>query len=286
MRKLLKLGSSVFSLLSTVFFLVSLRSVHAQEAVAIPGPDLKDSSFIQVKDLNIGDVVFVKSETGELVPRTITKLEYKKEPIEVYNLSVDGEQTFFANDFAVHNKPGVDTEKPVCRVIVNPTVSNVNIQNWSFESPLWCRTYKDEDGEKWPCMNCPDYWFNRSDGGKHNNQDWCDYGLSVTNAGWHPDGNQHVGVGYPNFGGFQRISGLETFNPNKVLYRGSAWGQGCAAYIGLRDGGRYGNIASVANTSTCGWSHGSLLGWDFDTFHLICRNCEEGDGAAFDLVYL
>jgi len=132
-------------------------------------------------------------------------------------------------------------------------------------------------------MNCPADWYNAVD---DRNRPWCNYGLSVTKDGYHPDGNQHVNVYYPMYSGFQRISGIEGFDSRtgKVLYRGSAWGQ-AYAYIGLRDGGRYGNICRVSNSSG-GWGHGSLLGWDFDAFNLICRNCEEGDGAAFDLVSL
>jgi len=129
----LKLKTKNFKLktfvLCSLFFVLcsaSLGCVYAQEAVAIPGPEIKEAGFIQVKELNIGDVVFVKDKAGELVPKTITKLEYQQEPVEVYNLSVAGEETFFANDFAVHNKSGVDTDPPNCRVIVNPTVTDVS----------------------------------------------------------------------------------------------------------------------------------------------------------------
>ena len=111
-------------ILCSLFFVLcsaSLGLVHAQEAVEIPGPEIKDSSFVQVKDLNIGDVVFVKDEAGELVPKTITKLEYQQEPVEVYNLSVAGEQTFFANDFAVHNKRG-DPMAPDCHIVISQQI--------------------------------------------------------------------------------------------------------------------------------------------------------------------
>ena len=99
----------LITLLLIVFYFVD--PVRAQEAVEIPGPDLEDASFIPVGDLKIGDWVFVKGDEGDLMPEQITKFEYHQEEVEVYNLSVDGEETFFANDFAVHNKGGTHDTK-------------------------------------------------------------------------------------------------------------------------------------------------------------------------------
>jgi len=270
MKKLLKLGFSVFCLLATVFFLASLGSVYAQEAVEIPRPELKDASFVQVKNLNIGDVVFVKGEVGELVPSTITKLEYHQEPVEVYNLSVDGEQTFFANDFAVHNKSGVDTTKPQCRVIVNPTIENANglVKNRSFETPgdpVWC----------------PQFWYNAYEGSW-----WCDYGLEIkSGSACGGCGSKVVELGYPYFYGRQDISGLVPFGNQKVLYRVSAWGRGRDARLYFREPAsvRYGTFAYLCyGCSSNKWGHQSLLGWANSTSEPISILGE----TRFDLVSL
>lgn len=112
-------------LLFSFFFVICstlLGSVHAQGEVEIPGPELRDALFIQVKDLDIGDWVFVK-EGESLVPEQITKLEYYQEPVEVYNLSVDGEETFFANDFAVHNKTGGPRPPDQCVINVSHRIA-------------------------------------------------------------------------------------------------------------------------------------------------------------------
>jgi len=109
----------------------SLAVISAQETT-IPGPELKDASFVPVKDLQVGDWVFVKSGEGELLPVRISNLEYKEEPVEVYNLSVEGEQTFFANDFAVHNKFG--EHDAVCDVTLAPRLSTAPTETWSISS--------------------------------------------------------------------------------------------------------------------------------------------------------
>ncbi|HUV43119.1 MAG TPA: Hint domain-containing protein [Patescibacteria group bacterium] len=119
MKKLLSVRDIGYWILGISLFFVFSKTIHAQEVVEIPGPEIKEAGFIQVKELNIGDVVFVKGEEG-LVPEQITKLEYKQEPVEVYNLSVDGEETFFANDFAVHNK-GSERDA-VCFIEVAPRI--------------------------------------------------------------------------------------------------------------------------------------------------------------------
>jgi len=107
----------------------SLAVISAQETT-IPGPELKDASFVPVKDLQVGDWVFVKSGEGELLPVQISNLEYKEEPVEVYNLSVEGEETFFANDFAVHNKFG--THDAVCDVALAPRLSTARSETWTY----------------------------------------------------------------------------------------------------------------------------------------------------------
>ena len=257
-----------------LFAVASIGSIQAQEAVEIPGPELKDASFIPVKELKIGDWVFVKSEEG-LIPEQIAKLDYHQEEVEVYNLSVDGEETFFANDFAVHNKAGTDTTKPQCRVIVNPTTSNVNslVKNRSFSNPSGAG-------------QCPNQWWNWG-------EECIDiYGLwtkSGTVPGCSACGNQYIEVGYTEYKAYQDISGLST--GSKVLYKVSAWGKGNRATIRFRNaGGIYGTFAYL-NPGGGGWKQGSLLGWaNYSNTERITLNCfkcdEDTGGASFDLVSL
>jgi hypothetical protein len=279
MRKLLELTENLklktknFKLktfvLCSLFFILcsaSLGLVHAQEAVEIPGPDLEDASFIQVKDLNIGDVVFVKSETGELVPNTVTKLEYIQEPVEVYNLTVEGEETFFANDFAVHNKSGGDDVKPVCRVIVNPTISghiSGSVTNRSFEIPdtadsqpyRWNGDIKTRDGTPVVCGSACGEQFARASGDGWQNvpddsvKSWARFLYKITVYGRASDAGPAI-----------------IFEGEDALKR--------KAYTTICDG-----------THTCGWRQRSLLTWVKNGVDHTLTLTNGGAGTAdFDLV--
>jgi len=62
--------------------------------------------FIKAVDLREGDVVYVL-ENGKLKAERIVEKRFFDEPVSVFNLNVDGLHTFFANNFAVHNKGGL-----------------------------------------------------------------------------------------------------------------------------------------------------------------------------------
>ena len=70
-----------------------------------------NNEFKEVKDLKAGDDVYV-IENGSLKKKTVTSNTRINEPTEAYNLSVDNTNTFFANDFAVHNKGNACTASP------------------------------------------------------------------------------------------------------------------------------------------------------------------------------
>ncbi|MFH1237731.1 MAG: Hint domain-containing protein [Candidatus Aenigmatarchaeota archaeon] len=59
--------------------------------------------FITADDLKVGDVIYVL-KNGALSPEKITSKELLMEPVDVYNLKIEGTETFFADQFAVHNK--------------------------------------------------------------------------------------------------------------------------------------------------------------------------------------
>lgn len=102
------------------FATASLHSINAQE---------EEASFIPVNDLKIGDWVFIKGDEENLVPEKITKHEWVEGPIEVYNLTVEGDETYFANNFAVHNK-GAVPEPPCGMITVSPDISDPDNQKY------------------------------------------------------------------------------------------------------------------------------------------------------------
>ena len=62
------------------------------------------NGYKEASDLAEGDIVFIY-QNGILSEKTITLVSRVNETVTVYNLQVDGDHTFFANGFAVHNKP-------------------------------------------------------------------------------------------------------------------------------------------------------------------------------------
>lgn len=62
-----------------------------------------NSKFAKVETLKAGDVIYVIRD-NKLIPETIISNERIDSPTDVYNLSVTDPNTYFANDYAVHNK--------------------------------------------------------------------------------------------------------------------------------------------------------------------------------------
>jgi len=92
-----------FLLITYYLLLITSFSVFAQEK----------PSFIKVKDLKVGDVLFQLEQPvpspqspvpSFLKKEKIIEKTWIDEPIDVYNLTVGGDRTFFANGLAVHNK--------------------------------------------------------------------------------------------------------------------------------------------------------------------------------------
>ncbi|EKE14190.1 MAG: YD repeat protein, partial [uncultured bacterium] len=61
------------------------------------------NQFKIVEELKIGDTIYVL-ENGYLTAKEITQKTKINKSTTVYNLTVDNTNTYFANDFAVHNK--------------------------------------------------------------------------------------------------------------------------------------------------------------------------------------
>ena len=64
-----------------------------------------NGAFAKVADLTVGEEVGMY-ESGRLIMVPIESISIRSAPQEVYNLEVNGTHTYFASDFAVHNKAG------------------------------------------------------------------------------------------------------------------------------------------------------------------------------------
>lgn len=62
-----------------------------------------NGEYKEISKLKKGDTIYVL-EDDSLTPKKVTSNEKINEKTPVYNMSVDNTETFFANDFAVHNK--------------------------------------------------------------------------------------------------------------------------------------------------------------------------------------
>lgn len=60
-------------------------------------------SYTNAEDLNVGDEVYLLDD-NYMTANTVTAVEKVNDQVEAYNLTVDSDHTFFANNFAVHNK--------------------------------------------------------------------------------------------------------------------------------------------------------------------------------------
>jgi hypothetical protein len=92
-------------LLSSVFLMVLGR--YRQE-----NQDFRNElspGFVRTKDLDVGETIYIKGENGELSPVKIESIKKTFGDFKVYNLTVkEGNPTYFADDFAVHNKGSDD----------------------------------------------------------------------------------------------------------------------------------------------------------------------------------
>ena len=99
-----------------------------------------NNKFKEVKDLKAGDDVYV-IENGSLKKKTVTSNTRINEPTDAYNLSVDNTNTFFANDFAVHNKVqySVDGSHDYvsCAPLTGGWACNENAPNYYFNAQLY-----------------------------------------------------------------------------------------------------------------------------------------------------
>lgn len=139
-ERVFKRESDQFYLLKTVFGR-EVKTTAEHPFLALPQnfsyqdenlPKSVGALFVRVKDLKVGDLVFVRDSQGKLVEEEIVRLEKHEEPVVVYNLIVDGAKTFYANDFAVHNKRG--TGSPDCKITLTQQIA-ADEQNYDPDIP-------------------------------------------------------------------------------------------------------------------------------------------------------
>ena len=133
------------------------------------------NQFKIVEDLKIGDTVYVL-ENGQLTAKEITQKTRVEEESYVYNLTVDNTNTYFANDFAVHNKwaPPNPMGGENCAPNYTP--------NYSQVTRTFCTSdYKDTDiveGNARKITGCCDNTHEDEEGNEvcnHHNYQWTDY---------------------------------------------------------------------------------------------------------------
>ncbi len=85
------------------YFLLKTKSSEVKATAE--HPFLTKNGYKEVQELKEGEVIYVLKK-GKLFQEKILSIQYIPEPTVAYNLEVDGGHTFFANNFAVHNKGG------------------------------------------------------------------------------------------------------------------------------------------------------------------------------------
>ena len=89
--------------------------------------------FREVRDLRVGDELQTLKD-GKLEKKTITSLKRIDEKTDVYNMTVDNTHTYFANDFAVHNKIGRGVRSP--RSVMKPATARRSFGVHQFTCPV------------------------------------------------------------------------------------------------------------------------------------------------------
>ncbi|MBI4015539.1 MAG: TIM44-like domain-containing protein [Candidatus Aenigmarchaeota archaeon] len=83
----------------------SLKTKTSEVNATAEHPFLTNTGYKEVQELKTGETIYIL-KNGRLVGEKIIFNNFIPEPTVAYNLEVDGEHTFFANSFAVHNKGG------------------------------------------------------------------------------------------------------------------------------------------------------------------------------------
>jgi len=78
---------------------------QGQLKVTLEHPFFVDNEWVEAGELEVGDVL----KTSDGRKAIITSIEKVVDDVEVYNLHVDGPETYYANDVLVHNKPDIES---------------------------------------------------------------------------------------------------------------------------------------------------------------------------------
>lgn len=94
--------SEVFTHSSNHYYI--LKTEDQEVKVTQEHPFCTPNGFTKVKQLSVGDKVYISTNQKLVLEKILYKKLIRKQ-IKVYNFQVDKSHTYFANRFAVHNKP-------------------------------------------------------------------------------------------------------------------------------------------------------------------------------------
>jgi predicted lipid-binding transport protein (Tim44 family) len=92
-----------YSVLSNSYFII--KTSHSEVRATAEHPFLTETGYIKAEDLMSGETVFILTDKGAVQEKIISITEVNN-PTTAYNLGVDKDHTFIADDFFVHNKGG------------------------------------------------------------------------------------------------------------------------------------------------------------------------------------
>jgi len=118
----LLIAGLAFSLGSLFMLGISTREAKQKAGQEYP-------NFTQVKNVKIGDKLYIQKDAS-LAADFITSIEKIFNPVQVFNLSVDNTQTYFAESLAVHNKGDID---PYGEINPNNVTALNDMDRYDFE---------------------------------------------------------------------------------------------------------------------------------------------------------
>ena len=94
--------SNIYKVHRTFYFSIIAGGYHVDVTAEHPFYT-GGGKYKEAQNLKAGDVLYV-DQNNNLIPTVVAQNLKVNEPTDAYNMTVDNTHTFFANDFAVHNK--------------------------------------------------------------------------------------------------------------------------------------------------------------------------------------
>jgi hypothetical protein len=97
--------SNIYKVHRTFYFSITVAGYHVDVTAEHPFY-IGSGKYKEAQNLKTGDVLYV-DQNNNLIPTVVAQNVRINEPTDAYNMTVDNTHTFFANNFAVHNKGSV-----------------------------------------------------------------------------------------------------------------------------------------------------------------------------------